>query len=389
MYYFGKYEKIHIGGKKMIVMDLKVDNFFAFKNFHINMAYPKKIVDSNIANENLEDRPNFRYKKVNIIMGSNATGKTSIGRMLMGIFNFISKKNIENIKTYICDKSKRAYFSIDLVPNNYDYDLYRIETEILPDKNGEYNDSNIRVVVNKVNIAKADSYEKCIKKFPENSFTNNVNYITALEKVSLSGWFFVYPSENLKLSLSDGLDKDNYLEILRHTLKALDPSIEKINKLKGVENSYVIRTKNKELIIQDGEVVKESFLSSGTKSGLDIADLIASIKNGINGFYYCDEKFSYVHSDIEKAFLSVMINSLMDNDQLFITTHNTDVLDLDLPKHTYVFLKKDISDNEQPIKCVSASDYLKRNTDSLRNAVDNDLFSVAPTLELIYQLNDV
>ena len=30
----------------MIIMDLKIDNFLAFKNFHMNMAYPKKIVNS-------------------------------------------------------------------------------------------------------------------------------------------------------------------------------------------------------------------------------------------------------------------------------------------------------------------------------------------------------
>ena len=32
----------------MIVMDLKIDNFFAFNNFHINMSYPKKIVLSGL-----------------------------------------------------------------------------------------------------------------------------------------------------------------------------------------------------------------------------------------------------------------------------------------------------------------------------------------------------
>ena len=30
-------------GKVMIIMDLKINNFFAFKNFHINMSYPKKL----------------------------------------------------------------------------------------------------------------------------------------------------------------------------------------------------------------------------------------------------------------------------------------------------------------------------------------------------------
>ena len=51
----------------MIVMDVRIDNFYAFKNFHMNMSYPKKIVNSYIEDEYLSERPNFRYKKVNIL----------------------------------------------------------------------------------------------------------------------------------------------------------------------------------------------------------------------------------------------------------------------------------------------------------------------------------
>ena len=49
-------------------------------------------------------------------------------------------------------------------------------------------------------------------------------------------------------------------------------------------------------------------------------------------------------------------------------------------------MKKDIYDEQEPIKCISASDYLKRNTDSLRNAVENDLFSSAPNVEFVYEI---
>lgn len=386
MYYFGKCENILIGGSTVIVMDLKVDNFFAFKNFHINMSYPKKIVDSNINNEHLKDRTNFRYKKVNIIMGSNATGKTSLGKMLMQIFNFIDKKDFEAISGMICDKSKKAFFSIDLVLA--DNTLFRLETTFTPNDKQEYKSSNINAIVRSVKINKNDSYEKCLQKLLDTSFSTRDNYIFELEKISNSfGWFFTYPTDNACLNCKNG-DK-NYLEILIYTLKALDSSIVNVTKIKGVDDSYIIKTKYQDLIVQDGQVIKESLLSSGTKAGLDIALMISAIKNGRNGFYFCDEKFSYVHSDIEKAFISVMIHSLMDNDQIFITTHNTDILDLELPKHSYIFLKKDMSNSEQPIKCVSASDYLKRNTDSLRNAVDNDLFSVAPSLEDIYRISEL
>ena len=46
-------------------------------------------------------------------------------------------------------------------------------------------------------------------------------------------------------------------------------------------------------------------------------------------------------------------------------------------------------DNEQLIKCVYASDYLKRSTDSVRRAVDNDLFSITPNIELVYKIAEI
>ena len=77
---------------------------------------------------------------------------------------------------------------------------------------------------------------------------------------------------------------------------------------------------------------------------------------------------------------------LAKNKQLFLTTHNTDILDMALPKHTFTFLKKDVNDIMQSVSCVYASDFLKRNTDSLRNAVVNDLFSVAPSAERVLEI---
>ena len=75
----------------MVVLDVRLDNFYAFQNFHMNLTYPKKIVGSSIKDEHLPNRPNFRYKKVNIIMGANASGKTTLGHMFRSIFNFVHK----------------------------------------------------------------------------------------------------------------------------------------------------------------------------------------------------------------------------------------------------------------------------------------------------------
>ena len=102
--------------------------------------------------------------------------------------------------------------------------------------------------------------------------------------------------------------------------------------------------------------------------------------------FYCDELFSFVNSDVEKVCLSIIIDKLNERKQLFFTTHNSDILDMQIPKHSFTFLKKNVFDEETPIKCISASEYLKRNTDSLKCAVENDLFCTAPELDKLYEL---
>ncbi len=97
----------------------------------------------------------------------------------------------------------------------------------------------------------------------------------------------------------------------------------------------------------------------------------------MHDLYYCDELFSYVNSDIEKACLSIIIEKLSGRKQLFFTTHNSDILDMQLPKHSFTFLKKDVNNEDDSIKCIAASQYLKRSTDSLKHAVENDLFCTA------------
>lgn len=99
----------------MIIMDLKINNFFAFEHFHINFSYPKKIVNSYLEDEFLENHPNFRYQKINIIMGANATGKTSLGKMILSIFNLINKKNVDLISPFISNKKKNAFFAMDFI----------------------------------------------------------------------------------------------------------------------------------------------------------------------------------------------------------------------------------------------------------------------------------
>lgn len=366
----------------MVIMDVTLDNFYAFNNFHVNFSYPKKIVGSYIENEHLKDRSNFRYKKVNIIMGANATGKTTFGEMLMKIFNFIDKEDYSYLTNNVCDTNKPAFFSIEMASSNNIFYRVSCRVDAINEKD-KYSLNDVHVKVDAVDIGANDSYEACKKKIDSltsNSETSNIH--DELVKVEELYWLYEGPFDNNGYVR---LPKNNkqFLQILSNVLKALDSSIDKVEIAKGIEGAYVINMKKRQIVIQDGEKITTKYLSSGTKAGIGVACVLHSIINGQNQFYYCDEKFSYIHNDVERATLGLMIQQLRPNEQLFFTTHNTDLLDMNLPKHSFMFMKKA---NDGTIEAVNASDFLKRNTDSLRRAVENDIFAVAPSTDLIYEI---
>ena len=51
-----------------------------------------------------------------------------------------------------------------------------------------------------------------------------------------------------------------------------------------------------------------------------------------------------------------------------------------------MFLRKHLEESIYPVSAVSASDVLKRNTDSLRCAVENDVFDSLPQDSLLNEL---
>ena len=373
----------------MVIMNIELDNILLFRQFSLNLSYPKKIVHSSIDNEHLAERPNFRYKKLIILMGANATGKTALGKALRGIFNFISKREASNIFSLIDNCQLPASFSVDLAFP--DFSLYRITASFKARKsvNEEYSSDDVMVSVKHDIIRKNDSYEVCAERLSSMEEPEHDFYVKTLETVPHLSWDFEYPfaSEGWQLPVNPA-NPHLYAVILRQILQTLDPRIIKVDEIKNVQNTYAIVYPNTSVLIQDGIITSPEKLSSGTKEGVGIAQMITGMKLNAHEFYFCDEKFSHVHTDIEKAFLSVMIDLLGDNRQLFFTTHNLDILDTDLPHHSFAFLRRDdVSDHS--ISVTFASDYVKKNNISLRNAVENDLFSTVPSTSEIFNLAEV
>jgi len=359
----------------MIVLDVKLNNILGFTDFNINFSYPKKIVNSIIENEHLANRPNFRYKKVVLLMGANATGKTSLGKALSKIFKYINSGNTSLLLDMVEPNSTGA-FTIDFVNDNYV--MHRLSATI------DSENANIELVHSQVNIDEKDSYEKCVAKLSKAEVLDT-DAKTLKKMFGELHYRFAYPEIESTLNLS-GVQKRTLLKTLRAVIGTLDPTLTDVSISKDLRDSFIIRRRGTEIIIQDGKLLNREVLSSGTAEGVDIAIFLAAIMSDTNSFYYCDEHFSYIQTDIEKRIFGIMTDYLKENEQLIFTTHNTDMLDLNLPKHSFAFLRKTVEDGEAQQSVIYASEILKRNTDSIRCAVENDVFDSIPKDTLLDSL---
>lgn len=359
----------------MIVMNLKLDGIYGFDKFEIDFTYPKKIVNSIIENEHLEGRERFRYKKAVILMGANATGKTSLGKALLRIVTYLNTGNTAGLFDMVSDNF--GSFTIDFV--NIGFSMHRVKVTL------DVGTSNAVVEYWSTVIDKMDCYEKCVNKLSKYDVEALASTNALKKMIGPISYRFAYPEIETSLNFS-GLNKNVFTKTLKAVIGTLDPTLKDVSVSKDLKDTFIIRRKNQEIIIQEGKLLNRNVLSSGTAEGIDVAVFLASMMSKEKTFYYCDEHFSYIQSDIEKRIFGLMLDRISENEQLIFTTHNTDMLDLNLPKHSFMFLRKESQDKEYRITAISASDILKRNTDSVRCALENDVFHSIPDDSLLDEL---
>jgi AAA15 family ATPase/GTPase len=372
----------------MPILNLKMDNILSFNQFEINFSYPQKLNHSLVNNEFLSQIPSFRYKKINIFIGSNASGKTSLIQCIWKILLFLQRKERIIIENLIHSPNKEANIELDFADNQF---LYRIKVKTI--NNNSHID--IRASYNAIKLTKRSSYEILSKELDSLEYIFK-DYLEILNNLNMNlGWMIVLPAtENIfdRITCLDLNEKEenDFINILNRVLHTLDPSISSVIKSRDADNAYVItHDEIGKIIIQDGMSLKElDKLSSGTKYGFNIAKIVFSIKNKKNGIYLIDEQFSYVNSNIEKAFISLMVSLLGDDEQIFITTHNPEVLDLKLPFHSYNFIKKEKIDGASFITTYCASEFENRNNVSAKTILDNDVFNINPDIIPILEIGE-
>ncbi|MDR1832577.1 MAG: ATP-binding protein [Fusobacteriaceae bacterium] len=371
-------------------MKLKADNLYCFDDFELDFSYPKKIVKSTIEYEYLEERPNFRFKRVNIIFGANASGKTSMGRLMRDIAGFIAGFPAPfGLGDKIADKAKTASCEFCFV---FRLTLYRFYFTI-NDK------TTLSAGLEATEIKNNDSFENAFSKLTEiahfdsdDTFETKVNesarIIASLDAIRTCFSYHLYLSnlyEESQYALQASPDRNHLSETMDIVLRTFDQSILRVKKLEEAQESSYIEFKNGDkVLIQDGKVVNPSRLSSGTLEAIKIAHCVERIRSQTSAVFYIDEIFSRTQSDLEIAILSVMIELLGKQSQLFYTTHNTNILEMNLPMHAFLFLRK-----KNKVEAIDPGRVIKKNDRNLKIAVENDVLRTIPNTDLLDRLFEV
>lgn len=196
-----------------------------------------------------------------------------------------------------------GYFCIDFV--NGDYRLQRLAVRI------DALNEDIDIRYQTADIDTMDSYEKCVKKLKDQTVEATSKPLKKL--VGNIQYRFAYPEIEKSLKLT-GANKKVLLKTLHAVIGTLDPTLQDVRLSKDLKDTFIIRRGGTEIIIQEGKLLNRDILSSGTAEGIDVAMFLAAMATRESSFYYCDEHFSYIQSDIEKRIFGIMMDRIGEND---------------------------------------------------------------------------
>lgn len=378
----------------MIYLRLSIKNLYMFEDTLIDFTYPKKSANSNIEKEYLEEFPNIKFKRVCILMGANASGKTTLGRLMCSINNYLQGRQFIRPEGIITNPEQTASIEVVYVtPNNGTIHQLNIEfnsEEVvfeayrsIPLRKSKNLDKTFLDLASSVPVSEFDATvinQQGIERPGLSSFASILGF--KLDEEDNTAWNYLY--SDYKES-SRSLEHDS-VEMLEAILKAFDNSILSVKLIEDATKAYIIKFSNgDDVIIQDGVISNHDRLSRGTIESIQVANFINAIDQAKqkSGTFFLDEKMAYSHTEVEMAIVNLMIEKLSPCSQLLYTTHNYDILDMNLPTHSYVFMKKG---NDGVSVLHPEKIGFNKNDRSLLGYVKNDVFGTTPSTSKIDEM---
>ena len=105
----------------MVILSLYCNNIFMFHDFYLDFTYERKVNSAFPDNDSLFPESKIKVRKSMVLMGGNAAGKTTFGKLLCAVNNFILGREVTskylNLSEVIYDKDKEAREAYDDIIN--------------------------------------------------------------------------------------------------------------------------------------------------------------------------------------------------------------------------------------------------------------------------------
>lgn len=392
----------------MLFLSVACDNLFMFKNFYLDFTYERKLNHFLAENDVIFPEANINVRKKMLLLGGNASGKTTFGVLLCAINNFIIgmpvTNNRINLFNAIFDANQNSCFEVEFVCKENAYRMKcvfnkeRIIEESLKVVKiyKSYNIKKLRQRLDNVEPVAVYSYAKPSGLgllLKENiAFVSNIMSKDSSQKMlelkneihnSMGFHYFFsnYSEQNSDSKITIPVD------MINHILPAIDNSVEKVVTLQPSDTkiqttSYLILFKNGEQVtIPEGDLasVSQDRLSHGTYEALAFLNILQEIKTRPDSTIYVDEKLPHLHAELE-AYLVMKVLLMKHNGQIFFTTHNSELLDLNVPNNVFLLFKRG---EDGYNSALFVSDKLSKNDRSVRNYYENDYFGVMPDYSVL------
>ena len=106
------------------------------------------------------------------------------------------------------------------------------------------------------------------------------------------------------------------------------------------------------------------------------------MKNNPGAMIYVDEMLAHMHSELEAYLIRKAILIKPVQSQIFISTHNIDIFQLNVPINVFVFFKRNSNGYND---AMYPSDILNKNDRNLTQYYVNDYFGVMPDYSILDQ----
>lgn len=380
----------------MLFLSIYCDNLYMFKDFYVDLTYNKKLSHPLAEDDVLFPESRIKVRKKLILMGGNAAGKTTFGKLLCSICNYILGRSLDikngsfrNIEACRFDKKREAHFTVEFA---IDRKAFLLDAKF--GKDGLTYES-----LKEKDIYKTYSIETLRDKLKKSSPVAEFNVKTSAFGMGFKsyafsqkeivrqlhtkfGFLFLF-SQFMDLALSRKSKTKMMANQLNEVLPEIDNSIEKVIALDSADPkiqslSYMIIFKNGETVtVPDGDVrACAPRLSQGTLETINFVTVLSEIPKRKGNVFFIDEQLVHMHTELESYLIYKAMLLAPRDMQIFFTTHNLEVFQLNLPNDDFIlfYRKSGFIYND----ALYPADKMSKNDRSLRNYYENDYFGVLP-----------